>query len=74
MSSKGWYTLCNAILMRDTGPTKPIALAVPATVSMSWAGGLFSWIRRRFTREPRILTREQKKAMRSESRKHRKAA
>ena len=74
MSSKPWYTLCDAIPMRSIGPTKPIAVAAHATIGMSWAGGLFSWIRRHFTRAPRILTREQKKAMRRDSKKHRKAA
>jgi len=46
--------------------------------TMGWVGGLisgsYSWIRRQFHREPRILTREEKKAMRRESKKHRKAA
>jgi len=74
MSSKPWYSLCNAIDMRKSAPPPtPIAVAA-TTTNMSWTGGFFSWIRRQFTREPRILTREQKKAMRRDSKKHRKAA
>ena len=74
MSSKRWYTLCNAIHMRNPA-SRPTSIAVAATTTnMSWAGGFFSWIRRQFTREPRILTREQKKAMRRDSKKHRKVA